>query len=509
MRVPKKHARHFVPHTRLPLARSLLVVGVFFVAAFVGIQLLRAAGHIVSSEAESGTVAGNAAKVNDSSASNGKAVRFGGSGDPSTPSGLITFTGGTSIALRWNTSTSANGIKQYNIYRNGSLVDTVTPTYKFLFPEKDGNGYIDTNVTPGTTYNYQVQAVSNTNATSTLSSSISARHPTSTTPIPNITYDVHGNTALEAAVRDKAIPFLKVWYPKASDRMAFPDYTPTTSFHLDLDPTYTGLASTDWNTRIIRVNADWAINNQTNSGYMGMYLHESIHLIQHTTLARSENASNTPPWLREGLADWTREYMIHDRDPYAPRPDQYYTNGYSQGAYFADWLERHYDSNFIRKAMIDGNNNAFTMNNLTFNGKNVSDVWDEMTGQDSRTGKITGSSGMCLDTPNGTLTEYTHIQIWSCTSGETAYQTWTVRSNGSNLNLLIGGMCLDVNASNVRLYRCNSTGAQQWQTGPNNSLKLVATGQCLQVINESSTGGTGLTVADCNGSDAQRWTLPD
>src|SRR5215213_8074873 len=80
---------------------------------------------------------------------------------PSTPSSLTaTAVSGTQIQLNWSASSDNSGVRGYGIYRNGALVDTVA---------KDILSYSDTNLTPSTTYSYQVDAFDGSGNHSTLS----------------------------------------------------------------------------------------------------------------------------------------------------------------------------------------------------------------------------------------------------------------------------------------------------------------------------------------------------
>ena len=69
---------------------------------------------------------------------------------PDAPTGA-TASGGIPIVINWNTPNSDSPITDYKVYRDGSLVATVTaPTLT----------YSDSNVTPNTTYSYTISAVS-------------------------------------------------------------------------------------------------------------------------------------------------------------------------------------------------------------------------------------------------------------------------------------------------------------------------------------------------------------
>ncbi|WP_432968318.1 ricin-type beta-trefoil lectin domain protein [Dactylosporangium sp. CA-233914] len=75
-----------------------------------------------------------------------------------------------------------------------------------------------------------------------------------------------------------------------------------------------------------------------------------------------------------------------------------------------------------------------------------------------------------------------------------------------------GGKCVDVaaassaNGTKIQLYTCNGTAAQQWTAGANGS--LVSLGKCLDATGPSSADGTALQIWSCTGADNQRWVLP-
>lgn len=102
---------------------------------------------------------------------------------PATPTNLKAFAGGTSIALRWDSTSLA---VQHRVYRDGILVATRGRGFDWLFPEKDGQGYIDRGATPGKTYRYEVQAVAANGALSPKSAVLAVAFPAKTTPVPKI-----------------------------------------------------------------------------------------------------------------------------------------------------------------------------------------------------------------------------------------------------------------------------------------------------------------------------------
>jgi chitodextrinase len=76
--------------------------------------------------------------------------RFGGTADttpPSVPTGLKASASASSVALTWTPSTDNVGVRGYRVLRNGVRIATVT-----------GPSYVDTTVSPSTTYRYRVKA---------------------------------------------------------------------------------------------------------------------------------------------------------------------------------------------------------------------------------------------------------------------------------------------------------------------------------------------------------------
>jgi hypothetical protein len=523
MKHPKKHTQHFIPHTRLPLGQSLLVVVAFSVMAFIGIQLLRAAGHIVSTEAESGTVAGNAGKVNDVTASGGQTVAFGHT--PSAPARVKAITGGNSIAVVWEASVSPN-IKNYEVYRNGSKVATITPGTGIVDMEKQGRRYIDTNVARGSTYRYQIKTVNANNSVSALTSETTVTHPTDTTPIPSISFEyIRANATAEVKnlVETYFKRELEIWYPKISDALVYPHITPPTELIVETNP---DLLMGGLGQRIGYNPAE--INSTSISGLAGgALLHEATHLISNTSYG-----SPRPTWFGEGIADWTRDFFTLERTPYVPTPIDDATllaGGYSPGASMIGYIEKKYDASFARDLTIKVTDQDYTSSFLQeVTGKSESQLINEWrTSHAGATGPVQGITGKCLDVASGGTTNGTKLQLYTCNNMNP--QKWTIlyyRSEARNLspggdtiilaNVALGARkCLDVQSAGtadgtkVHYWDCNSGEAQQWKIGLNNSLINPRSGKCLSTTGGGSEDGNQLIIASCNGSDAQRWTLPN
>jgi hypothetical protein len=74
----------------------------------------------------------------------------------------------------------------------------------------------------------------------------------------------------------------------------------------------------------------------------------------------------------------------------------------------------------------------------------------------------------------------------------------------------LAGKCVDVaaastaNGAHVQLYDCNGTNAQSWTVG-NSDNTIRALGKCLDVASASTANGAKAQLYDCNGTNAQKW----
>ncbi|WP_431973957.1 ThuA domain-containing protein [Micromonospora haikouensis] len=127
----------------------------------------------------------------------------------------------------------------------------------------------------------------------------------------------------------------------------------------------------------------------------------------------------------------------------------------------------------------------------------------------TRTGRIVGLAGKCLDVRNGSSADGTQIQLFTCNGA--AGQQWTV---GTDSTLRSLGKCLDVNGGSsadgakVQLWSCNGGGAQRWAAQSDGSLRNTQSGKCLDVSGNSSADGTVVHQWSCHGGANQKWTLP-
>ncbi|MFI6445170.1 ricin-type beta-trefoil lectin domain protein [Kitasatospora sp. NPDC050543] len=117
--------------------------------------------------------------------------------------------------------------------------------------------------------------------------------------------------------------------------------------------------------------------------------------------------------------------------------------------------------------------------------------------------------GRCMDTPNGNTGNGMHPQLWDCNS--TDAQRWSINANGT---LTIGGQCLAASGNGtasgtaIILWNCLAEGGQQWRARADGTLYNPQSDKCLDVPWANSDSGTVLQLFTCNGSAAQRWSIP-
>jgi len=487
-------------------------IAIALAVGFIGYRLIvtLAAGPVVSVE-PGGSVVAPAAVINDATASDGKAIQFGAVSAPpaniSAPTELRAVTGGNNIALDWKTAASDVDVIRYNVIRDGRQIATVEPSpTSYISPA--GTRYYDSDVTAGQDYDYQVSAVNARNETSSLSSVVNATQPTSTTAQPNVTYDTSEATDLAQYVEDFVKPTIDTWYSKVADAITRQEYDPIVNFSVTFDKDYTGLAEVRSCNQMV-VNPEWPRNNP---GDMGVYVHELTHVIQ--------CYGGAPTVITEGIADWTREYIMNDRAPRFPSENETYASGYAPSSYFLNWiLETYNRPTLISDFNIAANAKTFTYDNFVDEtGKPVQRLWYEMTNRKvSAPGSLKTEQNKCADVLNYSTTNGNTIQVVGC-AGNTAQEWMHIYRDSQDENgageLRALNKCMDVAGSGtadgtrVQIYDCNKSVAQDWIVGSNGSLVNPNSNKCLQPSGGIFADGTPLEISTCNGSAAQRWTVP-
>lgn len=501
--------------------RSVAFVLAAVTAGYFGVNTLKAATYVSNLEAEAGVIAG-AVRTSDKTASGEDSVRFGQVAEaPVLPANIKIHTGGASIAIVWSASPSPE-IAGYEVYKDNTKVTTVAIGAGTVAMEKEGRRYIDTSVVRGRAYNYQLKTINKAGLVSPLSQKISATHPTSTTPMPTLSFEYirapapSNKAQVEATFRKE----LETWYPKIGDALAYPDYSPITSLIIETNPDVSMGALGN------RIGYNPQAMNATSIADLGSgaLLHEATHIINAYT------TGNMPAWLSEGIADWTRDSLTLEREGSTPLPSydaQKLAQGYGPAASFITYIEKKYDRNFPREISIAAHNNVYNSSFiLNATGRTEAQLIEEFRFANAGiTGAIRGVNLACLDIANSSTANGTKVQLYSCNN--TAAQKWAaVFKNAADKNPANGGIfflnnyllgaskCLDIqsagtaNNTNVRLWNCNDGVAQMWRQGQNGSLINPQSGRCLTAINDGTASGPALVIADCDSSNNQRWTLP-
>jgi hypothetical protein len=492
--------------------RGLIAAIALGLIGLATVSLLHAATYSLNNEAESGTVNGNASVTDSSGASGNTSVIFG----LTAPYNVKAVSGGDSIALIWDMASI--GIQRVEIFRNNTQVGTVTPGIGILHEDITATRYIDKAVVINATYQYKVRVVGTNGAVSAFSAPVSATRPSNTTPVPTITIDSSIAPDTADYLNTYIVPEIKTWYPKISDALAYPDYTPRPDIHLVVTNLSDAALRTTFATGLIRIDATWLRQHMDGAG---AFLHELTHVVQ-----GYENSS-PPGWLIEGLADWTREWLTRERyHIWSPLPlDTLGT--YSPGSYTLQWAETK-SPGIIRKLNVAAHNGTYNVNLLTTaTSKTDEQLFTEAKQQhQGPIGAISGINNLCLDIQNANPANGAILQVAGCSN--TSQQKWQIiytdaGNNGNTklrfdiINTAIGAnvqRCLDVkdgvtaDNTTVRPWDCNRSTAQEWQRGPNNSIVNTLSGKCLTTASNSGSAGAQLIISACNGSASQQWSLP-
>jgi hypothetical protein len=121
--------------------------------------------------------------------------------------------------------------------------------------------------------------------------------------------------------------------------------------------------------------ARW-FRTQVNGEAKGAVVHELVHVVQQYGLARrfNRNATRTPGWLVEGIADYVRWFLYEPETrgaeiSAAGLSRARYDASYRVSANFIDWVSRTHDKDIVRK-----------LNAAARQGRYAEELWKEYTG---------------------------------------------------------------------------------------------------------------------------------
>jgi hypothetical protein len=108
----------------------------------------------------------------------------------------------------------------------------------------------------------------------------------------------------------------------------------------------------------------------------------------------------------------------------------------------------------------------------------------------------------------------THMNIYACSSGFAAGQTWTYSPSMGTLSLMGGTMCLDapgdpVSGTAVQVNVCNAEDSQQWVLlEPDARIQHVKSGLYLDLSGGNTTSATPVVLGNDTNATSQKWTWP-
>src|SRR5690606_22375254 len=263
---------------------------------------------------------------------------------------------------------------------------------------------------------------------------------------------------------------------------------------LRIYPGYDGVAYTSG--QLIVMSAAYARAHQDD---LGAWLHEATHALQ--------SYQNIPGWITEGMADYTREFIPHDRDPRPPGPGNTYLTGYSEGSYFLAWIDAVHSPGFVHTVNVAAHANTYADQLFVAKtGKSIDALWTEVAGAPPASAvRFTQLANKCLQA--GTASS-NHLVIATC-SGELAQRFGAIHHADGTISLAHNHDCVDVASSSTEtgatiwMYPCNGTGAQAWIQQPDGSLKNPQSGKCAGLLS-GTADGSSLQLAPCDGSSGQR-----
>jgi len=127
----------------------------------------------------------------------------------------------------------------------------------------------------------------------------------------------------------------------------------------------------------------------------------------------------------------------------------------------------------------------------------------------AHTGAVKGVTGKCMDVAGSRDDDGTQVQLYGC--NDTAAQQWTLPGDGTIRAL---GKCLDVqgagtdDGTKIQLYHCNDTVAQQWEPQSDGTVRNPNSGKCLDAEGDTWGDETHIHLWTCHGKANQQWTLP-
>jgi len=167
-----------------------------------------------------------------------------------------------------------------------------------------------------------------------------------------ITIDTTDSPDLAKWAHEELGPVVRQWYPRIVKMLPSEGYQAPRQVAITFSSSMRGVAATG-GTRI-RCAAGW-FKGQLKGEARGAVVHELVHVVQSYGLARrNRNATRTPGWLVEGIADYIR-WFLYEPETYGAEITARnigrarYDASYRVSGNFLNWVTEEYDKDIVRK----------------------------------------------------------------------------------------------------------------------------------------------------------------
>ena len=168
-------------------------------------------------------------------------------------------------------------------------------------------------------------------------------------------------------------PVVQKWYPKIVKMLPSKGYQAPTRISITFSAKMRGVAATGGTQ--VRCAASWFRRNLQGEA-KGAVVHELVHVVQQYGRARrtNPNATRTPGWLVEGIADYIRWFLYEPETRGAEVTSRNISRARYDASYritgnFLNWVTETYDNDIVRK-----------LNEAARQGEYNEDLWKTYTG---------------------------------------------------------------------------------------------------------------------------------
>ena len=188
-----------------------------------------------------------------------------------------------------------------------------------------------------------------------------------------ITIDTTETPDLTQWAHEELAPVVRQWYPKIVKMLPSEGYEAPRKVVITFSARMRGVAATG-GTRV-QCAAGWMRQNLKGEA-KGAIVHELVHVVQQYGRARrgGPNATRTPGWLVEGIADYIRWFLYEPETRGAEITGRNiararYDASYRVSGNFLNWVTKTYDKEIVAK-----------LNAAAREGRYSEDLWKEHTG---------------------------------------------------------------------------------------------------------------------------------